>query len=548
MSRGVSPPPCRTLRSVSTARGAARRTARRGRGLCLAALLLLPACTGARLGTAAKAPQAGGPAILPTLEAFADRLIEHARDDYGPERTPLFVSQLDVDTRSLLPDTTAFYVEPGLRAGAGPTTNNLLFDNGLVRLLDELSRLTGKPKYRAAVDDYLRYYFRHLPDPETGLFPWGDHRGYDVVRDTTTRGYHEFKVMNPPWPRYYGVDATAVRRMIEGLQLHIYDASRSYGYNRHYPVQDHRITNSMPSSAGAWIAAWAFMHRATAEAKYLDWVSRMADYHWSLRGPGTGLLAAHPYDPAYPENREYWGGLRATRTEYMAQLVNYAPQLLIAADLLGPDAGRELRARALAYVRAFTARMDVQPDGSFYATFDLETGKPLFDRITDGWAFVSQSDERFPWANRVLGIRAPIALAFAYRMTGEADLRAAFDALLPLYQLERFADGAPRLELPAGLVGQALTSFVHMYRATGEEAYLRHARTIGRYALRHYVADGWIVAGPSPLERYQDPAVDPWRTYSNRGGSAELALALLRLHLAETGRPDPVADNPMAYF
>jgi len=38
------------------------------------------------------------------------------------------------------------------------------------------------------------------------------------------------------------------------------------------------------------------------------------------------------------------------------------------------------------------------------------------------------------------------------------------------------------------------------------------------------------------------------RLYSNRGGSAELALALLRLHLALADKDDFVEDNPMCYF
>ncbi len=71
---------------------------------------------------------------------------------------------------------------------------------------------------------------------------------------------------------------------------------------------------------------------------------------------------------------------------------------------------------------------------------------------------------------------------------------------------------------------------------------------LGSYAARHYLADGWVVCGPPLLERYQDENVDTWRLYSNRGGSAQLALALLRLHLVNSGQEDFVQDNPMCYF
>jgi hypothetical protein len=50
------------------------------------------------------------------------------------------------------------------------------------------------------------------------------------------------------------------------------------------------------------------------------------------------------------------------------------------------------------------------------------------------------------------------------------------------------------------------------------------------------------------LDRYRAEKLDPWAVYSNRGGSAELALAILRLSLVARGEPDFVDDNPMCYF
>jgi hypothetical protein len=192
--------------------------------------------------------------------------------------------------------------------------------------------------------------------------------------------------------------------------------------------------------------------------------------------------------------------------------------------------------------------MEIGADGSFYATFDLATGKPLFPRITDGWRFIPQMNEKYRWGNRVLGIRAPIALAFALKMTGEADLRRDFDRLLPLYRIEEFGEVSKRKELPAGLIAQAIVSFLNMHRATGEKRYLQHAETFGRYATKHYYRDGWYVCGPALLDRYQDKRLDTWKMYSNRGGSAELAIALLRLYLVREGEQDFVDDNPMCYF
>lgn len=503
---------------------------------------------GALAAACGGAAEAGLPGVVDDLRRFADHLVEHGRDRYGPIHTPLFVSQVDIATRRIPPSDTQLYGQ-GHRGGAGPATNNLQFDSGLIRLLDALSRVTGDSKYRRAVDDYLAYYFDNLPDPETGFFPWGDHRGYDVVADRTIDAYHEFKNIYPPWGRFYEVNPEAVRRQIESLKLHIYDPSRSWAFSRHHPSGG-EIPHSMNSSGGAYIAAWSFLYRKTGDPKYLHWAEKMADYFWSVRNAETNLLAAHPADPAYPKTSvDRRARLRASRTEYMGQLTTFSPNLLRAAELLGPAEGGKLRAQALAYLRAMTRRMDIRQDGSFYATFDLATGEPLFPRICEGWRFVSQQDDRYPWANRVLGIRAPILLAFACKMTRQADLNETFDRLLPLYELERFAGAdSARRELPAGLLAQAIISFLNMHQATGERRYLENATVYARYARRHYFVDGWIVCGPPLLERYQDGRVDTWRLYSNRGGSADLALALLRLHLVATGREDFVEDNPMGYF
>ena len=485
--------------------------------------------------------------LIDDLRGFANRLIEHGRDQYGLKKTPLFVSQLEIDTRHIPPADTELYGK-GHRGGAGPTMNNLQFDSGLIRLLDALSTVTGDQKYTKAVDDYLSYYLSNLPEPKTGFFPWGDHRGYDVVTDQTIDAYHEFKNIYPPWQRFYGINADAVRHEIESLKLHVYDESRSWAFSRHYPSGG-EIPHSMNSSGGAYIVAWSFLYRKTGDPKYRDWAYRMADYFWSIRNQETGLLAAHPADPAYPQTGvDTRARLRASRTEYMGQLTTFSPQLLRAAQLLGPQDGARLKKQALAYVRAMMDRMDIQEDGSFYATFDLASGEPLFPRIRDGWHFVSQQDDRYPWSNSVLGIRAPIMLAFAYKMTGEPDLKKAFDRFLPLYEMETFRDGAPRRDLPAGLLAQAIVSFLNMYQATNEQAYLEHAQTLARYARKHYFVEGWIVCGPPLLDRYQDKRVDTWRLYCNRGGSAELGLTLLRLSLVAAGQKELVADNPMAYF
>ena len=70
--------------------------------------------------------ESGRPEIdpLPKVRRFADNLIEHTQDKYGPKHTPLFVCQLDIDKKTLPPADTRLYAS-SRRGGAGPLMNKM---------------------------------------------------------------------------------------------------------------------------------------------------------------------------------------------------------------------------------------------------------------------------------------------------------------------------------------------------------------------------------------------------------------------------------------
>src|SRR5512145_555865 len=80
-------------------------------------------------------------AYLKAARTFAENVLAHGRDVYGPKHTPLFVDGVNVDTNEPVKWKT------GEREWV---ISNLSNQQILFRTLDGLSTLSGDKKYRAA--------------------------------------------------------------------------------------------------------------------------------------------------------------------------------------------------------------------------------------------------------------------------------------------------------------------------------------------------------------------------------------------------------------
>jgi pectate lyase len=117
--------------------------------------------------------------------------------------------------------------------------SNFASQQSLMRLLDGLTALTDKPRYRAAAEEATRHVLEHQVSPN-GLLYWGGHSAWDLQTDRPvgTKGniaVHELKGQQAHYRLMWRVNPGATRRLMESIWAgHILDWSL-LDFNRHAP-------------------------------------------------------------------------------------------------------------------------------------------------------------------------------------------------------------------------------------------------------------------------------------------------------------------------
>lgn len=114
---------------------------------------------------------------LKIVMSYADAMLEHGRDKYGPVQSPLFAAALDRKNMKLVGKTSKIQ---GIRKsdqvlkGANP-----MHDMNLYQALYALTEVTGEKRYAEEADKALKWFFEHCQSPATGLMAWGEHIGWE---------------------------------------------------------------------------------------------------------------------------------------------------------------------------------------------------------------------------------------------------------------------------------------------------------------------------------------------------------------------------------
>lgn len=482
--------------------------------LHFSALLLLVTASNGRTIYADRAELLESPYFKP-VKVFADAMLEHGRDRYGPVHTPLFVGQLNIETHAI-PACTE--LDPGLLlnhpevGGAQPYCQNLLFEFGLLDVLQLMSKLTGERRYTEACREHLRYLLTHCRHPESGYIPWGEHVGYDVLKDEIhigeVKGEHEVKGHWIAWDMLWEADPDATRHEIEiAFYNHLCDRE-TFAFNRHAPMSEESNLGrgercSLAGSAGVYLDAWVWLYRKTGERQFLDWANRLNAYFQKRRDQTTGLFGTD-------ENRrdEMW----------YADAPLYACFLLHAAEQLGEE-GNDFRTQALDYFHAYaryaiTENRDFPLIPFFYDSLNIRTGQPVPGRPPYLEIFTIT-----PNSNHLGTVLLTSALG--YVLSDDAEVLDLAHQALQAMQLEHQV--RTETDILSGDAAGVIFALVSLYHHTGERDYLECARVVVDYILETNYRNSFFLSGAQEGRIY----------YSARHGAANLASAVLTFALAD---------------
>jgi len=394
---------------------------------------------------------------------FANAVLKRAPDRYGKKNTPLWLSILSPNSDGLIKQKppnwqTYWEAEDYVMTAQGC---NLYRDMPTVSGFYKLSSLTGDPRYKDNVEQYLRYFLDVLPSPTTGIFPWGEHMSYNCVRDKIIATRHELEYNLPDWELLWRINPDAVKKEIEAIyKINIYD-KKTFLYDRHanyytgkfdpMPVRGTYIKHS-----GYFTYTFMFLYTKTGNDKYLQWARKMSNVYWRLHDPKTNLI------PNY-----------VSGSENSVDQLDLAYYFLRAVELY-PDP--VIRERALKMVDAWQKYGYNPETGKFAQELVPATGEPK-----------GIGSAVFKYGNYDLFYRL-LAFWHAYKVTKDQTY---LDVVLK--SLKNVAHYPVPDNISPEVTGQYIMLFIDAYRASHIKDYLIYARSFASWSLKHLVRKGLIL-------------------------------------------------------
>jgi hypothetical protein len=435
---------------------------------------------------------------------YADAMLKHGRDTYGPQKTGLLLSALDRKTLTLLKNRPP--APAGIRQSdrPGPPDGPLVganpqLDQNLLRLLYFLKGLSGEDRYPQAADEGLKWFLKNARSDKTGLLPWGEHLSWNVVTDEPASGHsrpvHEFARPWMLWEKCFELAPDESRKFALGLWNSQIADHTTGAFDRHADFNESSPRPGMDFArhAGFYIRTWAEAYAHTSEKTFLSAVDVLLGRFEDKRHARTGLIPLKLGSPR----------------------ANSALSLSLAIDCAG--AARKVPEPLRSRLERFAAAEDevfcslghqLQTHKGFALDLDLQTGR------ADG-SFSTLWDAKY-------GAFTTAAVAMMcvsrYENTGCVAYRDLIVGAADVYM-----DSLPDDNVDAWPMtfGHAISLELAAFRHTSEQKYHKRAFRLGEIAIEKFFGD-------SPLPR----ASLKTDHYESITGADTLVLALAELHLS----------------
>ncbi len=459
---------------------------------------------------------------------FADTMIEHGRDTYGQQRSPLFAVALD--RKTYRPFETAPKPLSGYR-GKDRIVNgaNPMVDENFYQMLYALSRITGQPRYAAEADAALKWFFENCQSPK-GLMAWGEHQGWDFFKDAPSApdAPHEFL---RPWvlgDRTAELAPEAMHRLAVGLWEHQIGDHETGEFSRHamaiWDVKkpSGRKGAEFPRHGGFYIAMWASEYQRSQNPLMLHAIEVLVDSFLKRRHPDTGAI---PADSGRPDMM------------WPPSNISLAIDLSDAATKVPSPLADKLRDCAAEIDRTYLKLPHTPGPGGkgFVQAAATDTLLPGEFGQNDGegkfkiyWAPYSN-----PWGAGYYGEKSSAIFALhcaeRYRQTGSQAYRKLVLECAETYLTENLdmtpvarPEGGTEVPLvyPAG-VAPVITLQAEAYRMTGDSRFLKRAEYFADKAIEIFLPEDSFLPRAGSLPR------QVW--YEALSGGADLMMALLDL-------------------
>lgn len=439
------------------------------------------------------------PDYLQTVKAYADTMLDHGRDTYGKEHTPLFAEELDQTTMRMLEGKALEKVAAIDREDWGIRSHDRMLGGAnpqhclnLYQVLYALTDITGEKRYAAEADRSLTYFFNNCQSEATGILYWGEHAGWDLRKDSplekSAGDTHEFYRPWILWNKSWQLANEPCRRFALGLWEHQIGNHETGDFSRHAKISTHGPGTTAPYArhGGFYIETWATAYSQTIDEVFLQ----------AIRSVIEGLERARLHDGGY-----LVGGsiTRGGRRSYDVSLAISSEN---ASVHVPPDLAARLREVATANDEVFR-----------------DTVAAPSNENVDAKALWSNAYGAGPLAGRAN------VYMLRYRQTQDEAYRR---AILQEADLYRSHDIDLTRPVWPGTIGDVIWLMLNAHELTGDDTYLQAADKFARKAVATF-----LDLGPLPRASQQHPH------YEAVTNGDTLMMALLKLSLVQ----DPPDSN-----